>query len=337
MAFTLNPEAQSVFFAKVFGSNHDITVKSKALVAVGMTFELAMYTVKAQFKGKQYSVGTTKGTTSLMKHVVEFPVAEQNKKLIAEWIDALHTKFVAPTHVAQVPVEPPSDPTVAILQGVQHPLPNMLLLIKAVQTVTGMGLADAKKAAESAVAGSPVVLKSFQSMGEAQVAKKMLEDAGGVVQFQGAIPVEAVMDWAKQAPKVPGPVTGGLTDPPTAAKPVDAVVDLKQANALGQKVHGTSPGSVYHCIAFSEHVKVAARLYKGGSISIRAEWTDNPKSELQKLQEAGLQMKSNYGSIHFDAADVPLQRVIGAFLVGTGIQWKAAVMNGAELVIGDKW
>ena len=32
--------------------------------------------------------------------------------------------------------------------------------------------------------------------------------------------------------------------------------------------------------------------------------------------------------------DVPLQRVIGAFLVGTGINWKAVVTNGAELVIG---
>jgi hypothetical protein len=46
-------------------------------------------------------------------------------------------------------------------------------------------------------------------------------------------------------------------------------------------------------------------------------------------------MKPNYASVHFGAEGVPLQRVIGAFLVGTGINWKAAVMNGSDLVIGD--
>ena len=47
-------------------------------------------------------------------------------------------------------------------------------------------------------------------------------------------------------------------------------------------------------------------------------------------------MKSGYGSIDFDPQEVPVQWVIGTLLVGTGIQWKAAVMNGAELVIGGK-
>lgn len=118
-------------------------------------------------------------------------------------------------------------------------------------------------------------------------------------------------------------------------KPVPSVIHLKDAKALGQQVHGTSTGSVYYTIALSEHVKVAARLYKSGSISIRAEWTDTPTDELAKLSAAGVGMKGNYGSIHFDASGVPIERVVGAFLVGTGIKWKSVIMSGADLVIGE--
>jgi hypothetical protein len=32
---------------------------------------------------------------------------------------------------------------------------------------------------------------------------------------------------------------------------------------------------------------------------------------------------------------VPLQRVIGAFLLGTGIEWQQVVTKGADLVIGE--
>jgi len=139
------------------------------------------------------------------------------------------------------------------------------------------------------------------------------------------------VDAAKKAAEA----MGNLGQAFGAVKPVDKVIDLKSAKALGQKVHGTSQGSVYYCIAVAEHVKVAARIAKGGGISIRAEWTDTPTADLKKLEESNMQLKGNYGSMHFDAGEVPLPRVIGALLVGTGIKWQAAVMNGADLVIGN--
>jgi hypothetical protein len=239
MPVTISSEAQLVFFNKVFGATHPVTVKAKGLLSQGVAFEVSLYNVKATAKGKSVQVNLTYGTTALMKGTADTVVLSQNKKLIKDWIGGLYNSL------------------------------------------------DIKPVAQSAV-----------------------------------VPPQSVV-----APTTPGPYSW--------AKPVDAVIDLKEAKALGQKVHGTSTGSVYHTVAFTDHVKVAARLYKTGSISIRAEWTDNPVNDLKLLADAGLQMKPTYGSIHFDAQDVPLPRVIGAFLLGTGIEWTQVVTKAADLVIAE--
>ncbi|PWT88698.1 MAG: hypothetical protein C5B54_10195, partial [Acidobacteria bacterium] len=100
-----------------------------------------------------------------------------------------------------------------------------------------------------------------------------------------------------------------------------------------QKVHGTSKGSVYYLVARNARVRVAARIYKAGSISIRAEWQEATPDELEKLKAAGLVMKAEYASLHLDPAGVPASRIIGAFVMGTGIEWQEVVKSGAELVV----
>ena len=319
MAFKVSADAQTVFFTKVFGPSHPVVDKVKALVANGVTFEVALYTVRAyHLKDNQPAhIKLTVGTSALMKGTVDPAVAIQNRKLIDGWITLLFEKQGSPVvPEATVTVFPPAKVVVKLTPNGK---PNLIQLIKAIRSVTGLGLYEAKIAGEQVIAGEAVSLAVVSMTAE-----------GALKAFTGVFGVDCFVVMPEYPSNVSVPVI------PVAAKPVSAVIKLKDAKALGQKVHGTSTGSVYHCIALTDHVKVAARLYKSGSISIRAEWTDNPKDELKKLAEAGVQMKAEYGSVHFDAADVPLQRVIGAFLVGTGISWKAAVMNGAELVIGEK-
>jgi len=329
MPVTISSEAQLVFFNKVFGATHPVTVKAKALLSQGVAFEVSLYNVKATVKGKAVQVNLTYGTTALMKGTADAVVLSQNKKLIEEWIGGLYNSQGSPV-APKAPVQAQPIAYRLMLLGITHPLPHILKLVKAVHTVTGGTVAQAKQKVEMAMTGNAEVgveLGVYPSLEAANLAAAPIMAAEGHVQLVPINPPVVVPPQVVVAPTTPGPYSW--------AKPVDAVIDLKSAKALGQKVHGTSTGSVYHTVAFTDHVKVAARLYKSGSISIRAEWTDNPVGDLKLLAEAGLQMKQGYGSIHFDAQDVPLPRVIGAFLLGTGIEWTQVVTKAADLVIAE--
>lgn len=329
MALQVSSDAQLVFFNKVFGSTAATTNRVKALLSHGVTFEVSLYSIRAYSGSKTplSVVQLTTGSTSLIKGTVDQMVALQNRKAIEQWVANLYQEQGAPAVVKPAPVVLPQTLVSVTALGLTDtdPKPNFISLIKAIREVTGDSLAVAKTKAESLLAGVDVAFGVYKTLEEAKIKTH---------QLQGLVKVALGGVEALKVSAVPHSVVGPYSWDKT--KPVDKVIDLKDAAALGQKVHGTSTGSVYHTIALTDKVKVAARLYKSGSISIRAEWTDSPTEELKKLAEAGVQMKPTYGSIHFDAQDVPLQRVIGAFLVGTGIQWKAAVMNGAELVIGEK-
>jgi hypothetical protein len=321
MPVTISSEAQLVFFNKVFGPIHPVTVKAKALLSQGVAFEVSLYNVKAQVKGKATQVNLTYGTTALMKGTADVVVLSQNKKLIEEWIGGLwlsHGSPEAPKKQAQ------ATAYTVLLTGTAPGLPRILKLIKAVHSVTGGSVASAKQKVETAVAGTPVALGTRPCW-----KRPIWRRLPSLVCRAGS--------WSWRRPAMGSPTTerGGCTGSVLwdKQKPVDAVIDLKRPRLCGAGArHDT--GSVK--LTLTDHVKVAARLYQTGSISIRAEWTDNPTEELKLLAEAGLQMKPNYGSIHFDANDVPLQRVIGAFLLGTGINWKQVVTTGADLVIGEK-
>jgi hypothetical protein len=329
MPVTISSEAQLVFFNNVFGITHPVTLKAKVLLTQGVAFEVSLYNVRAQVKGKTQQVNLTYGTTALMKGTADAVVLSQNKKLIEEWVTGLYVSMGSPEAqkaTLKAPVQTAPIAYRVVLLGVTHPLPHLLKLVKAVHSVTGGTVAAAKKKVDDAVAGATVEIGTYPSLEAANIAAAPITAAEGHLQFVPLVPPTVTV--------APPQVVGG-PGPYAWAKPVDQVIDLKAAKALGQKVHGTSTGSVYHTIAISEHVKVAARLYTTGSISIRAEWTDNPTGDLKLLAEAGLQMKPSYGSIHFDAQDVPLQRVIGAFLLGTGIEWQQVVTKGADLVIGE--
>jgi large subunit ribosomal protein L7/L12 len=57
---------------------------------------------------------------------------------------------------------------------------NKVAVIKAVRSITGLGLKEAKDAVE----GAPTTLKEAVSKGEAEEAKKLLEEAGATVEVK---------------------------------------------------------------------------------------------------------------------------------------------------------
>jgi hypothetical protein len=116
------------------------------------------------------------------------------------------------------------------------------------------------------------------------------------------------------------------------AKPTAQVVHLRDALAIGQKVFGTSGGSIYTVIALNPRVKIAARL-KGHGLSIRAEFNGASEHELALLKQLGLQAKDGgqYMSTHMDLEEVPVGRVVGAMLMDSGIEFEDQIKSGKEI------
>lgn len=109
-------------------------------------------------------------------------------------------------------------------------------------------------------------------------------------------------------------------------------VKLRDAKDLGQAVFGTSKGSVYWTIAVSERVKIAARV-QGTSISIRAEG-EPIGTEIAALKASGLTPASEgHYSMHLEAGQVPVARVLGAFLLGVGIPFDVQVTHAGQIKV----
>jgi ribosomal protein L7/L12 len=324
MAFKVSLDAQLIFFTKLFGPHNPLVQKVKELINHGVKIDVNLYAVKASlplasggYEVKQVALST--GSTSLLKGTGDPAVLQQNKQLIAGWI----MKLEVPTWHTVPSVEPvPSMDTLKLhlmdleLTGLT-PGANHIIAIKALQGLTDMTLKQAKQAIDKAHAGvSKTVITghTFEWCANAAAALKVV---GVKTQVVEPIHVTATMN---------APVT---------EKPLPTVVKLRDAKALGQKVFGTSPGSVYHCVALNPRIRVAARIYKAGAISIRVEWDGPEPSELELLKAAGLSMKKDYASIHFNPEGVPAARCIGAFVLGTGLQWSHAIINGSDLVIEE--
>lgn len=333
MAFKMSPDAQLIFFEKVFGPQNPITLGVKQLVEAGALITISLYTVRVDWQGKEYKAGLTQGTTSLMKGIVAPAIAAQNKKILTDMLESI--PHVQPVQAPVVEVKGEPQLVSVVLNGMAG---NFIVLIKAIREVTGCGLHDAKQMVDMLSAGGQVTVVKDVSYEDGMHAITKLIAAGGIgytigashvapgTQTQGAVKETSTETEAVKVLKL----ANALNLKP---KPVPEVVTLRHAKAVGQKVKGTSSGSVYYCVALNERVRLAARIYKAGTISLRAEWEGTPTEELKKLESSGLQMKPAYASLHLNAEGVPFERVIGAFVMGTGIVWTDVVTNSAELVV----
>ncbi|WKX02672.1 50S ribosomal protein L7/L12 [Candidatus Mycoplasma mahonii] len=108
---------------------------------------------------------------------------EMNIKEVMELVDAMKEEFgIDPTAVAVVAGPAAGDATEAktkfnlVLKAMGG---NKVAVIKAVKTITGVGLMDAKKMVESA----PVTVKEALKEEEANTLKAQLEEAGAEVEL----------------------------------------------------------------------------------------------------------------------------------------------------------
>lgn len=104
------------------------------------------------------------------------------------------------------------------------------------------------------------------------------------------------------------------------------VVPLKEATFLYQPVKGTSNGSRYFVVAIGDGVKVAARM-KGSSISIRVEGEGLTSKVKANFASVALEDKGEYMSGHFETGNSTSLRVVGAVLLGSGVDFKTPMPN----------
>lgn len=181
-------------------------------------------------------------------------------------------------------------------------------VLKAIREIAECDLATAKAMTDQVQAtGVSVLVKTFTDKKEAVAAWIKLTQAGAKSEIFDALHNKITPAALNPALGQTELFQGELGKP--SSKPVAGTIQLRDAKAVGQKVHGTSGGSVYHTVAYNNRVKLAARIYKAtGTVSLRAEWLGATPDELKHLSDAGLTMKSDYASMHLQLGEVPMGR-----------------------------
>jgi len=123
---------------------------------------------------------------SVSKDDILDAIANMTVMEVVELISAMEEKFgvsaaaavaAAPVAAAEAaPVEEQTEFDVVLTSFGA----NKVAVIKAVRSVTGLGLKEAKDAVE----GAPTTIKEAASKEEAETIKKLMEDAGGTVEVK---------------------------------------------------------------------------------------------------------------------------------------------------------
>jgi hypothetical protein len=112
----------------------------------------------------------------------------------------------------------------------------------------------------------------------------------------------------------------------------NGVIQLRDATAIGQKVKGTSAGSVYVVIAINPRVKLAARVFDD-KLSIRAEFDGVLPKERTALKNIGMTESSvEHWSMHLGLGDCPPGRALGALLLDLDIKFDSQIQNIKEIL-----
>lgn len=326
MAFFVKPN-QLTFFESTFGKQHKIIDKVKQLVGAGYEFDITLWSIS--FQGSSgYGVqklSVVIGTTTLMKSSKFSPSIQEKleKAKIESWVDELYAKkFPESAKLVESPivsVAADSDVTSVVtitLTGMTASA-NMINAIKVIRDLTQLGLKEAKDIVDAVKADNPY--KLTLSMEKAVGAQAKLAQAGFFLK------------------DILNPPSAPNVFPVVKKKGVATteVIQLRDAAALNQRVHGTSTGSIYRVIAFNDRIKVAARIREKGSISIRVEWTKLTPEEKEALVNSELSMHDNYGSLHLEAQSVPVARIIGGILLGLGLTFEEQVVSANQLHEGE--
>lgn len=147
------------------------------------------------------------------------------------------------------------------------------------------------------------------------------------------MPKAAVGNGAQTSYKVPETKAAPSTPAGDEPKPTSTPIRLREAEAIGQPVRGSSGGSIYYTVAISPRVKLAARVIGHGKVSIRAEGLPSDY-EVQRLEACGMSKAgAEHWSIHFDQSNVPVSRILGAFVMGLEIDFQRQVTSANQIKV----
>jgi hypothetical protein len=168
------------------------------------------------------------------------------------------------------------------------------------------------------------------TVGTGQVDSALKGTLGDVLTAMGK-----VMDGVKPG-EVTAVVSGGtkkaspfMQQAKTAQK-VDMVLALRDAKAIGQKVKGTSGGSVYNAVAIGP-VNLAVK-FTSSNCSIRAETNSFTPLVKKALKEAGFTDNGTYWSLHLKLNGVNAMRAIGAVIYTMNLPFEAVGTTQAAVV-----
>ena len=110
----------------------------------------------------------------------------------------------------------------------------------------------------------------------------------------------------------------------------EEVIALRDAKAIGQKVKGTSGGSVYNAVAIGP-INFAVK-FTASNCSIRAESPEFTLALKKKLKDAGFTDNGTYFSMHLKLNGVNAMRAIGAVLYSMDLPFEAVGTTTAQVV-----
>lgn len=131
---------------------------------------------------------------------------------------------------------------------------------------------------------------------------------------------------------------GGLLKQQMAKEPAKAVkidlnkpVKLEKAVVIGQRVLGTSAGSVYRAVGISKDINLGVRL-SGSVISVRAEGKFNKSIEAGLLKYGFNHNSSNkYWSVHIELDGVEPGVVVAGILSTVPVKWEQTMLANEEI------
>lgn len=141
---------------------------------------------------------------------------------------------------------------------------------------------------------------------------------------------------AKEKAKIFNPGEADTFMKKAATIPTTAV-PLRQAQVLGQPVLGTSAGSVYKVAALSNTARLAMRYPPNkDKLSVRVEG-NLTEADRARMDEFGMSKGQDasgeeYWSMHLTLGSVPVSRVVGAVLMGLGIEFQEVIKNPKEVL-----
>lgn len=366
MALNLGPDAQLAFFKGAFGSTHTVTAMVQALIGQGWKFETTPFLVKATSPvGNPLKVETSIGTTTLIKKTAAHTVLQANLVKVADFVGGLHAKYYNPAK-EEKPLETPKEKVTITVHAVAliGKGKSIIETIKVLRVFTGCGLKEAKDVCDFA----PCVFLTNATADFANGLASELEKVGAKAHVYAAgetnsTIAQKILPGTESLPYVNTETLAAafpnsqvawkevnVGDGPKApmAPPIPSssstVIPLRDAQALLQKVKGSTVGSVYYTIGFNERVKVAVRITGEGeskNLSFRVEMKEPTNEEQMRVVQAltvngHSGWKGAYGSMHIDSNGVPLGRIVGAFLMGLGVKLTSQITFEGDLPINAK-